>query len=460
MGAGGSLKVYAVGVLAKIWSNPFSSPASIKRMLTGITSVMFASASLVACSPTLPPGDGAVTIYGPYFGLEADAFQAELDSFSKSSGVRAIYKPIADMDSQIQSDASNSTLPDVAIWDNPRPLLAHSEQMVPLDQLVDIEAIRKTLVPGWDQVAMSGDKSFGLPTSSNIKTGVKSLVFYNPQAFERLGYKVPSTNRELEVLIERIKSEGSGYPWCAGIESGGATGWVATDWIEQYVLSNEGPENYNKWISGALKFDSAEISKAAEKVSTLLLQPGNVSGGGAGMARENFGKTEALFSSGGKSAGQCFMMRQGLFITDFFPDDIKAEISRSDFSHANAFALPPADGGKRAVLGDGYLASAFSQDSDVAKVLSFILSDSFGTTMVKTTNFLSPHKTFPVDQYRDVLSRIAAETLKNAEVFGFDASTAMPEAVSRQFWISSTKWINESLTWTTVASEIDSAFDR
>jgi alpha-glucoside transport system substrate-binding protein len=195
-------------------------------------------------------------------------------------------------------------------------------------------------------------------------------------------------------------------------------------------------------------------------VSELLLTPGNVAGGGAGMVKDNFGKTAALFSTGGKTSGQCFMMRQGLFITDFFPDDIKAEISRADYSRANAFALPAAQGGKRAVVGDGYLASAFSQDSDVAKVLNFILSDNFGKSMVKSTNFLSPHKSFAVDQYRDGLAKIAAATLIDADVFGFDASTAMPVAVSGQFWVSATKWVNESIAWSKVTKEMDDAFIR
>ena len=441
-------------------SNRLMGRVKIKRAIARFVLSMFVSASLAACSPSLSAGDGSVTIYGPYFGAEAEAFQAELDSFSTSSGVRAIYSPIADIDGQIQTDISNSTLPDIAIWDNPRTLMSHTEQMVPLDKLVDLEAIRKTLVPGWDQVAKTDTKTYGLPTSSNIKTGVKSLVFYNPEAFDRLAYKVPTTDQELSALIQKIKTDESGYPWCAGIESGGATGWVVTDWIEQYLLSNEGAENYNKWISGGLKFSSAEVSKAADKVSELLLTPGNAAGGGAGMVQDNFGKTDALFSSGGKSAGQCFMMRQGLFITDFFPDGIKAEISRADYSRVNAFALPAVEGGKRAVLGDGYLASAFSQDSDVSKVLNFILSDKFGKTMVKATNFLSPHRTFAVDQYRDGLAQIAAATLANAEVFGFDASTAMPVAVSGQFWISATKWVNESLDWSKVSKEIDAAFDR
>ena len=38
-------------------------------------------------------------------------------------------------------------------------------------------------------------------------------------------------------------------PWCAGIESGDATGWPATDWMEDIILRTAGPETYDKWVS-------------------------------------------------------------------------------------------------------------------------------------------------------------------------------------------------------------------
>ena len=38
-------------------------------------------------------------------------------------------------------------------------------------------------------------------------------------------------------------------PWCAGIESGDATGWPATDWIEDVLLRQAGPSVYDQWIT-------------------------------------------------------------------------------------------------------------------------------------------------------------------------------------------------------------------
>jgi alpha-glucoside transport system substrate-binding protein len=200
-------------------------------------------------------------------------------------------------------------------------------------------------------------------------------------------------------LTEKIKTDGSGYPWCAGIESGGATGWAITDWLEQYVLDYNGVDVYNQWIAGDVTFDSAEVTRAAEKVASTLLAPGNVNGGGAAMATDNFGNTAPLFETGGKAKGQCFMLRQGSFITDFFPEAIKAQVAAGDYTNANVFPLPAPEGGQAGVIGGGDLAAAFTNDADVAKVLDFILSDKVGTVMASASSFVSPHKTFDTSLY-------------------------------------------------------------
>ncbi len=40
---------------------------------------------------------------------------------------------------------------------------------------------------------------------------------------------------ELKALTEKIVKDG-GTPWCIGLGSGGATGWPATDWVEDLML--------------------------------------------------------------------------------------------------------------------------------------------------------------------------------------------------------------------------------
>jgi alpha-glucoside transport system substrate-binding protein len=340
------------------------------------------------------------------------------------------------------------------MWPQPGGLLDMSKNLLPLSDVTDIAPAQKTLVPGWDTLAVKDGKVYGLPVSANVKT----LVFYNPAEFTKHGYTVPTTDAELTALTDKIKADGAGYPWCAGIESGGATGWAITDWLEQYVLDYNGVDVYNKWIAGDVTFDSAEVTKAADKVAATLLADGQVNGGGKAMATDNFGDTKPLFETGGKAKGQCFLLRQGSFITDFFPDAIKAEVAAGDYTHANVFPLPAPEGAQAGVLGGGDLAAAFHNDADVAKVLDFILSDKVGTVMASASSFVSPHSTFDTSLYPNSLTKTVGETMAKAAVFGFDGSDRMPSAVNAQFWLSGTDWVAGKVDWKTAAAAIQAKY--
>jgi alpha-glucoside transport system substrate-binding protein len=425
-----------------------------KRFLAAAAVAAVAAAALTSCAAGKPAGDGQVTIFGGYGEAQAAAFQSELDNWSKDSGIKVTFTSLASFDTDIKAKVTAGQEPDIAMWPQPGGLLDMSDSLLPLSEVTDIAPVQKTLVPGWDTLAVKDGNVYGLPVSANVKT----LVFYNPSAFEKNGYTVPTTDAELTALTDKIKADGSGYPWCAGIESGGATGWAITDWLEQYVLDYNGVDVYNKWIAGEVAFDSAEVTKAADKVAATLLAEGQVNGGGAAMATDNFGNTAPLFETGGKAKGQCFLLRQGSFITDFFPDAIKAEVAAGDYTHANVFPLPAPEGGQAGVLGGGDLAAAFHNDADVAKVLDFILSDKVGTIMASASSFVSPHATFDTTLYPNSLTKTVGETMANAAVFGFDGSDRMPSAVNAQFWLSGTDWVAGKVDWATAAAAIQAQY--
>nr|MSZ43545.1 extracellular solute-binding protein [Actinomycetota bacterium] len=286
-----------------------------------------------------------------------------------------------------------------------------------------------------------------------------TLVFYNPSAFAANGYSVPTTDAELVALEEQIKADGSGYPWCAGIESGGATGWAFTDWMEQYVLDFHGADVYAQWIAGDIDFASPEVAKAAEEVSKRLLAEGQVNGGGVAMASDSFQNTAPLFETGGKEKGQCFMLRQGSFISGFFPEDIVAQLAAEDYTNADVFPLPAPEGANAGVIGGGDLGAVFQGhvDADVAKVAEFIFSDKVLTKMV-SNGAISPHKTFDPALYPNALNRKIGEAMAAASVFGFDGSDQMPAEVNAEFWAAGTDYVAGRITWEEAAARIDSKY--
>ncbi|MEN9710179.1 MAG: hypothetical protein RL441_171 [Actinomycetota bacterium] len=430
------------------------------RFFVVTAATLAAGLALAGCSSpeAEPSSDNKVVIYGAYGEAQAAAFQEELDAFSAESGIDITFTSLASFDTDIKVKIEAGEAPDIALWPQPGGLLDQAEagNLIALEDIagLDLAAPKATLVPGWDTLAVQGGKTYGLPVSANVKT----LVFYNPSQFTKYGYTVPTTDAEMTALIEKIKADKSGYPFCAGIESGGATGWPITDWLEQYVLDYNGVDVYNQWIAGDVTFDSAEVTKAADKVASLLFTDGNVNGGGVSMSTDGFGNTAPLFETGGKAKGQCFMIRQGSFITDFFPDNIKAELAAGDYTNANVFALPAPDGGQAGVLGGGDLAAAFNADADTAKVLQFIYSDKVGTVMAKKASFTSPHSTFDTSLYPDALTKTVGETMANAAVFGFDGSDRMPSEVNAEFWVAGTEWVAGKISWADAAARIQAKF--
>jgi alpha-glucoside transport system substrate-binding protein len=418
-----------------------------------------AVAALAATFAIMPSANAVdeVTIFGGFGGDQAKGFQAELDAFGAANGIKVTYTTLAAYDTDIRVKVKAGQSPNIGMWPQPGGLLEYASVLEQIDGLksVDLAAIKKSLVPGWAGLATKGGKTYGLPVSANVK----SLVWYNPANFKAAGLTVPTTDADMTALTSKIKSKKLGYPWCIGIESGGATGWAATDWMEEYVLRYGGEAQYTAWWKGKLPWSSATVQKAAKKFASVALTSGNVNGGGKAIAATSFGATAQLFAT---DKNKCFMMRQGSFITDFFPDAIKAAYKANDFTNVGVFKLPAPAGTTDAVLGGGDLAAAFDDKAATQKVLNFILSDKLGQgAMLKIyPSYLSAHKTFPSAGYTNPITKNIAGILATAKLFGFDGSDLAPAVVNATQWRELTNWISGKKTQKEAFAAIDASWNE
>jgi alpha-glucoside transport system substrate-binding protein len=418
-----------------------------------------AVAALAATVAIMPSANAVdeVTIFGGFGGDQAKGFQAELDAFGAANGIKVTYTTLAAYDTDIRVKVKAGQSPNIGMWPQPGGLLEYSSVLEQIDGLksVDLAAIKKSLVPGWAGLATKGGKTYGLPVSANVK----SLVWYNPANFKAAGLTVPTTDAEMTALTSKIKSKKLGYPWCIGIESGGATGWAATDWMEEYVLRYGGEAQYTAWWKGKLPWSSATVQKAAKKFASVALTAGNVNGGGKAIAATSFGDTANLFKT---DKSKCYMLRQGSFITDFFPDAIKAAYKANDFTNVGVFKLPAPAGTTDAVLGGGDLAAAFDDKAATQKVLNFILSDKLGQgAMLKIyPSYLSAHKTFPSAGYANPITKNIAGILATAKLFGFDGSDLAPAVVNATQWRELTNWISGKKTQKEAFAAIDASWNE
>ena len=382
-------------------------------------------------------GDGQVEILFGFGGDQSKGFQDGLNEWAQANGVTIKYSEASQsFDTIVRTRVQGNNLPDIALFPQPGVMMdiANSGKMQDLTALLDKAKLESTLVPGELNAGTSTDgKLYGAPMNMNVK----SLVFYPRKAWDAKGYKVPTTIAELEALTNQIKADGT-TPWCVGIESAAATGWPATDWLEDFVLRIGGPEKYDQWVRHEIPFNDPVVVQAASEFEKLALADGNVFGGRKAVVSNAFATAgNPMFQDPPK----CFMHRQGNFITQkgFFPEKVRQNLDEE----VGVFYLPGMAAGNKPVLGGGDLAGAFSNDEDTKKVMAHITGPDFKFANIAAAGWLSPHKTFDLSQYPDETTRQIAKLGYSATVFRFDGSDQMPGAVGAgTFWKGMTAWIS------------------
>jgi alpha-glucoside transport system substrate-binding protein len=226
-----------------------------------------------------------ISIVVAFGGAQFDAFKAGVEPYARSHHITIKWLVDSNFNADIVDRAKAGELPDIAMFPQPGILLQFARQgtIADLSKILDVADLRRQLVSGLLLPSTYNGDVYGIPPSINLK----SVVFYPRKAWLRAGYPIPATLAQLMALTARIKADGR-TPWCMGIEDTSATGWPATDWLEQLVLDLDGPDVYIRWVSHAVKFDSPPIRRAAQYFQTLFATPGFVHGGRKAIVSSNF----------------------------------------------------------------------------------------------------------------------------------------------------------------------------
>jgi alpha-glucoside transport system substrate-binding protein len=380
-------------------------------------------------------GDKQIEIMYGFGGDQSKGFEGAMKEFETSSGITIKFTDASQsFDTLIRPRVQGNNPPDIALFPQPGLMLDFAKQgkLQDLGTMLDVNSLKSALVPGVLDVGTQEGKVYGFPVNFNVK----SLVWYPKKAFEAKGYQVPTTIAELEALTDKIKADGT-TPWCVGIESAGATGWVATDWIEDFVLRYGGPEKYDQWVRHEIPFNDPVVVQSAQEFEKLALADGNVFGGRKSVVSSNFA---TAINPEFDDPPKCFLHKQGNFITQkgFLTDKARVNLDEN----VGVFQLPGVSATDKPVLGGGDLAGAFTNDDDVKKALEFMFTPDFKFPNMAASSYMSPHKTFDVSQYPDETTKKIAEGAYSSTIFRFDGSDLMPGAVGAgSFWKGMTAWI-------------------
>ncbi|SFI87052.1 ABC transporter substrate-binding protein [Celeribacter neptunius] len=372
-----------------------------------------------------------LTIAGPWIGADQEMVEQVLAVFEEKTGADVRYVGSDSFEQQIVIDAEAGSAPNIAVFPQPglaadmakrgflSPLPEGTEQWV-----LDNYAAGQSWVDLGSYAGPDGNKAlYGF----FYKVDLKSLVWYVPENFEDAGYEVPTTMEELKALTEQIVADGE-TPWCIGLGSGGATGWPATDWVEDMMLRTQPPEVYDGWVSNEVKFDDPRVVAAIDEFGWFARNDAFVSGGAGAVASTDFRDSpKGLFTS----PPQCYMHRQASFIPAFFPEGTVVG-EDADFFYFPAYAEKDLG---QPVLGAGTLWAITSASPVADAFIEFLETPEAHEAWMSQKGFLTPHKGVDKSKFGDPTTAAMNEILLGATTFRFDGSDLMPGGVGAgSFW--------------------------
>ena len=406
----------------------------------------------------------AIDIQTQWIGGEGANFSASLADFEAATGIVVNVEGVGSShETVLRTRIEGNSPPDLAMLAQPSAVVAYGDEgkLVDLSSFLSADEIAKLNKehPATINLVTEGTKLWGIP----YKVDVKSTVWYPIKAFAAAGYTVPTTWTDLMTLSDKIVAAGSN-PWCIGMEAGTATGWQATDWLEEVVLKTKGVQYYNDWISHKVTFEDPGIAAALDNYDAkIYFTPNYVFGGVQAItATHQTDPMDPMFPKDGSdnwtaTTPGCWMQKQATWYgPDFFPD-VKAggpgTVSKYVLGQdIGIFEFPTIDPTLGQVVegsGDTLLIPkpASGAVRPEVEALAEFLSTPEGTeNWIRAGSAISANQSTPADWYAGSYKlQVASQIVATAKGFGFDASDLMPAVVGAgKEWSELTDWINGS----------------
>jgi len=378
--------------------------------------------------------DKTVTVVGTWGGSEQESFLAMVAPWEERTGNTVQYTGSRGLGAYLTTAVQSGTLPDLAGLPGPGEMaeFAQGGSLKPLNEVLDLETYQNETSPAFVELGTVD----GNIVAVFIKSALKGLIWYNPSTFTG---EAPDT---WDGVMGTAPGSAESL-WCVGLESGADSGWPGTDWIEDFVLRQSGPDVYDAWVAGEQQWTSPEIRSAFEAFGEVLEAS---YGGSTYVNSTNFGSAaNPMFTE----PPGCLLHHQASFITDFFQEQGGAAEGDYDF-----FPMPdinPEYAG--AFTGAGDLFGLFSDKPAARDLLKYLVTAEAQQIWVSRGGALSGNTN--VTEYPDEVSRRSAEILGSAEIFRFDGGDLMPAAMNAAFFRAMVDFAENPGNLDTILSGLD-----
>lgn len=316
------------------------------------------------------PGDTVSLLY-QWSGQEEQKFSDIVAPLADACGI--VFQPESTRDQALlDTKVQAGTPPDVAFW----TLAAAIRYRDNLQAMDELGAVAENYPDFFVETGIIDDKWVALPVKADIKT----IIWYSPIVFETKGYEVPTTWDELVALVDQMVANGD-VPWSMGFESGDATGWTGQDFIQDILLTTQGPDYVQGIIDGTIPFNDEGVREAFEIYGGWAKDPAYTVGGADGTLSTGF--VPAIYNVF-SDPPEAMMVKQSGFaggeIVAQYPDLIYGE----DYDFFN---FPGAQG----LQGGADLMIAFSDSPAVQALVTYLSSEAGAVRWAEVGFDLTPN---------------------------------------------------------------------
>lgn len=365
-------------------------------------------------------GDTVSMLY-QWSGAEEASFNQVLKPLADACGI--VFKPESTRDQALlDTRVKGGNPPDIAFW-NVVQLNQYKDKLIPMDQLGADKGQYADffLTPG----TIDG-KWLGLPVKADIKT----IIWYSPVVFQAKGYEVPKTFDDLNALVEKMVANGD-VPWSMGFESADATGWTGSDFIQDLLLTQQGPQYVMDLISGKVPYNDAGVKQAYETYGKWATDPKYTVGGAQGTLSTPF--LDAIYNVF-QDPPKAMMVKQSGFaggeILKKFPD----------LKYGNDYDFFPFPGAKGLQGGFDWMMS-FKNSPAVQALVTYLSSPTGGVNWAKANFGVSPNKGAAGNYQQPDLVKYG-EMLANTQGFTPDLGDTIPGGFGKAEWTAIINYVN------------------
>jgi alpha-glucoside transport system substrate-binding protein len=378
-----------------------------------------APASSIDCAGA-KPGDTLSMLY-QWSGQEEASLNAILKPLVDACGIA--LKPESTRDQGLlDTRVKAGTPPDVAFW-NVTQLVQYKDMLKPMDSL---GASKDAYIPGAINPGVINGTWLGLP----VKTDLKTIIWYSPANFQALGYTVPTTWDELNTLVEKMVSDGK-VPWSMGFESGDATGWTGSDFIQDILLVQQGPDYVNNIINGTVPYNDAGVKQAYQTYGKWASDAKYTVGGAKGTLSTNFNDAILKVFS---DPPEAMMVKQ----SGFASGTILGQYPKFQYGTDYDFFVIP---GAKGLQGGSDWMMAFSDKPAVKALVTYLSSPEGGKNWAAASFGLSPNKG-ATGNFTDAALKKLADAFYSTAGLTPDIGDSIPGGFGTAEWKAIVDYVN------------------